>query len=232
MIGRALVLNASFEPLSVVASRRALVLVLADKAVLVHGTGHDLHSARARFPEPSIVRLVNYVRVPHQARVAVTRRRCSSVMVTVASTAARRRRTSITSFRGVGAGRTVGTTSWRVAGAATAAKRTGCPTRRASGSRGCRERLAPACGCSPQVVRSVTNGLPTSSPCSAAPSASEHASRFRPPSGLARPGTPRQACGPPRQPARSARRTSCLRLRLSRSGRRHRERATSVRLRR
>src|SRR5271170_5950409 len=74
MIGRALVLNASFEPLSVVASRRALVLVLADKAVLVHGTGHDLHSARARFPEPSIVRLVNYVRVPHQARVAVTRR--------------------------------------------------------------------------------------------------------------------------------------------------------------
>ena len=73
MIGRALVLNASFEPLSVVASRRALVLVLADKAVLVHDTGHDLHSARARFPEPSIVRLVNYVRVPHQARVAVTR---------------------------------------------------------------------------------------------------------------------------------------------------------------
>ena len=74
MIGRGPVLNASFEPLSVVASRRALVLVLADKAVLVHGTGHDLHSARARFPEPSIVRLVNYVRVPHQARVAVTRR--------------------------------------------------------------------------------------------------------------------------------------------------------------
>jgi 5-methylcytosine-specific restriction endonuclease McrA len=74
MVGRALVLNASFEPLSVVASRRALVLVLADKAELLHGTGHDLHSARAKFPEPSIVRLVNYVRVPHQARVAVTRR--------------------------------------------------------------------------------------------------------------------------------------------------------------
>jgi 5-methylcytosine-specific restriction endonuclease McrA len=74
MVGRALVLNASFEPLSVVASRRALVLVLSDKAELLHGTGKDLHSARARFPEPSIVRLVNYVRVPHQARVAVTRR--------------------------------------------------------------------------------------------------------------------------------------------------------------
>ena len=34
MVGRALVLNASFEPLSVVASRRALVLVLSDKAEL------------------------------------------------------------------------------------------------------------------------------------------------------------------------------------------------------
>ena len=74
MVGRSLVLNASFEPLSVVASRRALVLVLSDKAVLIHGSGHEIHSARARFPEPSIVRLLNYVRVPHQSRVAVTRR--------------------------------------------------------------------------------------------------------------------------------------------------------------
>jgi len=74
VIGRALVLNASLEPLSVVASRRALVLVLSDKAVLVHGSGHEMRSARARFPEPSVVRLVNYVRVPHQSRVAVTRR--------------------------------------------------------------------------------------------------------------------------------------------------------------
>ncbi len=36
MIGRALVLNATFEPLCVVASRRALVLVLSDKAELLH----------------------------------------------------------------------------------------------------------------------------------------------------------------------------------------------------
>jgi len=72
--GRALVLNASYEPLSVVTTRRALILVLADKAVLVHGTGTDLHSAMAAFPEPSVVKLVQYVRVPHQTRVAVTRR--------------------------------------------------------------------------------------------------------------------------------------------------------------
>ncbi|MGH9297216.1 MAG: HNH endonuclease, partial [Acidimicrobiales bacterium] len=74
MTGRALILNASYEPLSVVSARRALVLVLTEKAMLVHGTGHDFRSARAAYPEPSVVRLVHYVRVPHQSRVAVTRR--------------------------------------------------------------------------------------------------------------------------------------------------------------
>jgi 5-methylcytosine-specific restriction endonuclease McrA len=74
VIGRALVLNATFEPLCVVASRRALVLVLSDKAELLHDSGHAFHSARRSFPEPSVVRLSNYVRVPYQARVAITRR--------------------------------------------------------------------------------------------------------------------------------------------------------------
>jgi len=74
MTGRALVLNASYEPLSVVTARRALVLVLSERAVLVHGTGCELRSARASFSEPSVVKLIHYVRVPHQTRVAVTRR--------------------------------------------------------------------------------------------------------------------------------------------------------------
>ncbi len=74
MIGRALVLNATFEPLCVVASRRALVLVLDQKAEMLHGTGYAFHSARTSFPEPSVVRLASYVKVPHQSRVAITRR--------------------------------------------------------------------------------------------------------------------------------------------------------------
>ncbi|MGH9303838.1 MAG: HNH endonuclease [Acidimicrobiales bacterium] len=74
MYGRALVLNASYEPLSVVTARRALVLVLSDKAVLVHESGALARSAKMSFDVPSVVRLVHYVRVPHQGRVAVTRR--------------------------------------------------------------------------------------------------------------------------------------------------------------
>jgi len=71
---RALVLNATFEPLGLVSSRRALLLVLATKAELLHATEHVFRSERTSFPEPSVVRLARYVRVPHDRTVAVNRR--------------------------------------------------------------------------------------------------------------------------------------------------------------
>jgi 5-methylcytosine-specific restriction endonuclease McrA len=74
MFGRALVLNATYEPICVVSSRRALVLVLCDKAEILHATSFEFRSSRARFPEPSVIRLSQYVRVPRQTRVAITRR--------------------------------------------------------------------------------------------------------------------------------------------------------------
>jgi 5-methylcytosine-specific restriction endonuclease McrA len=71
---RALVLNATFEPLGVVSTRRALLLVLGTKAELVHATPRIFRSERVSFPEPSVVRLARYVRVPHDRAVAVNRR--------------------------------------------------------------------------------------------------------------------------------------------------------------
>jgi 5-methylcytosine-specific restriction endonuclease McrA len=73
-MSRALVLNASFEPLCVVSTRRALVLVLDDKAELLHAADGFFHSERISFPEPSVVRLSYYVKVPYQARIALNRR--------------------------------------------------------------------------------------------------------------------------------------------------------------
>ena len=73
-MGRALVLNASYEPLGVVASRRAVVLVLADKADMVHDTGRRLHSQRVQIPVPSVIRLRYLVKVPYQRRVNLSRR--------------------------------------------------------------------------------------------------------------------------------------------------------------
>ena len=73
-MSRALVLNATYEPLCVVSARRALTLLLDDKAEMITSTERVYHSARAAFPEPSVVRLSYFVRVPYQARVALNRR--------------------------------------------------------------------------------------------------------------------------------------------------------------
>ncbi len=76
MVGtsRALVLNATYEPLGIVSSRRALLLVFGDKAELVQSTGRTFRAAHVAAPEPSVVRLARYVRVPHERAVAVNRR--------------------------------------------------------------------------------------------------------------------------------------------------------------
>ena len=61
---RTLLLNATFEPLCVVSLRRAVVLVLKDKAEIVARDVAELHSARLNVPCPSVIRLVHFVRVP------------------------------------------------------------------------------------------------------------------------------------------------------------------------
>ncbi len=71
---QALVLNATYEPICVVSSRRALMLVLDEKAELLHATEGMFRAARAAFAEPSVVRLWHYVRIPFQARMALNRR--------------------------------------------------------------------------------------------------------------------------------------------------------------
>lgn len=73
-MSRALVLNASYEPLCVVSHRRAVVLLLSDKAEIITGTGLTLHSERLSVPVPSVVRLRQFVTIPYRRRVAVSRR--------------------------------------------------------------------------------------------------------------------------------------------------------------
>lgn len=73
-MGRSLVLNASQQPLAVVPARRAVVLVLKEKAEVVHSDGVVFRSERLVMPAPSVVRLRYFVRVPYRARAALTRR--------------------------------------------------------------------------------------------------------------------------------------------------------------
>jgi 5-methylcytosine-specific restriction endonuclease McrA len=71
---QSLVLNASYEPLCVVSSRRALMLIIDEKAELLHATERLFRAAHIAFAEPSVVRLWHYVKVPYQARIALNRR--------------------------------------------------------------------------------------------------------------------------------------------------------------
>lgn len=73
-MGRALVLNATEKPLAVVAARRAVVLVLKEKADVVATNGMVFRSADLRIEAPSVVRLRYFVHVPHRAHSALTRR--------------------------------------------------------------------------------------------------------------------------------------------------------------
>ena len=73
-MARALVLNASYEPLSVVPTRRAVVLVLRGRATLVVGRDEVWTSERDSVTVPSVVRLTTFVRVPYRRTVPVTRR--------------------------------------------------------------------------------------------------------------------------------------------------------------
>ncbi|MBW3610256.1 MAG: HNH endonuclease [Actinomycetota bacterium] len=73
-MSRALVLNASYEPLCVVPVRRAVVLVLSEKAEVLHDTGSVMRSERLRVPVPSVIRLRYFVRVPFRRRASLNRR--------------------------------------------------------------------------------------------------------------------------------------------------------------
>lgn len=73
-MSRALVLNATFEPLCVVSDRRAVVLVLCETAEMLHASDAVMRSAHLVVAVPSVVRLRRYMRVPYRWRTPLNRR--------------------------------------------------------------------------------------------------------------------------------------------------------------
>jgi len=70
----ALVLNATYEPLSVVSARRAICLVLCDKADVVADDGTEIHSEKLSMAGPIVIRLRYVVKVPYHRHTAMSRR--------------------------------------------------------------------------------------------------------------------------------------------------------------
>lgn len=69
-----LVLNATYEPLNVVSVRRAVVLLLKEKAEIVEAAEAWLRSEQTSLPVPLVIRLVYYVRIPRRLSLPVSRR--------------------------------------------------------------------------------------------------------------------------------------------------------------
>jgi hypothetical protein len=72
---RVLLLNSTYEPLTALPVRRAIIMLICGKADVVHddSAGPVVHSATRTIAVPSVIRLRSYVRVPYRARVPMTR---------------------------------------------------------------------------------------------------------------------------------------------------------------
>lgn len=72
---RTLVLNAGYEPLAIVSFKRAIVLVLNEKATVVeHVDELPVWGAKGVYERPAVILLTRYVRVPGGRHIPVTRR--------------------------------------------------------------------------------------------------------------------------------------------------------------
>jgi 5-methylcytosine-specific restriction endonuclease McrA len=73
-MSRALVLNATYEPIGVVSGRRAVILALDEKVDVLADTGQRIESARLSLAVPSVIRLRYYVKVPYKRTAPLSRR--------------------------------------------------------------------------------------------------------------------------------------------------------------
>ncbi len=67
-------LNMTYEPLCVVGTKRAITLVIDNKAETLHHTGQVFRSQHLVMPEPSVIRLAYYIKVPYQRKISLSRR--------------------------------------------------------------------------------------------------------------------------------------------------------------
>ncbi len=74
MSSRVLVLNASYEPLQIISVRRAVVLLLQEKAELIEAAEQRLRASTFTIDSPLVIRLVRYIRIPRRLRLPCSRR--------------------------------------------------------------------------------------------------------------------------------------------------------------
>jgi 5-methylcytosine-specific restriction endonuclease McrA len=71
---RVLVLNASYEPLQLISVRRAVILLIQEKAELIEAAEEQLRARQIAFDVPLVIRLVRYIRIPRRLKLPCSRR--------------------------------------------------------------------------------------------------------------------------------------------------------------
>src|SRR3712207_5900861 len=72
-VARCLTLNASYEPVALVPAKRAIVLVVSEKAEIVEANlERRFRSEKSEYPFPLVIRLIKYVEIPRRLRRHVT----------------------------------------------------------------------------------------------------------------------------------------------------------------
>ena len=73
-MSRSLVLNATYEPLCVVSDRRALILVLNNRAFMVEESSRVVAHPAGDYVLPAVIRLGKFIKIPYRHSVPLTRR--------------------------------------------------------------------------------------------------------------------------------------------------------------
>lgn len=73
-MNQVLLLSAAWEPIRIVPLKRAVLLVLKEKAEIIHKGEGELHSESTSFPMPSVIRLLKTVRIPYRSKIPLNRR--------------------------------------------------------------------------------------------------------------------------------------------------------------
>lgn len=71
---RVLVLNASYEPLQLISVRRAVILLLQEKAELVEAAQQQLRARAFSLDVPLVIRLMRYIKIPRRLKLPCSRR--------------------------------------------------------------------------------------------------------------------------------------------------------------
>lgn len=69
-----LMLNASYEPLRLISVRRALIMLLQNKAEIIEAQERLLRAGAGAYQAPLVIRLVRYIAVPQPTRRSCSRR--------------------------------------------------------------------------------------------------------------------------------------------------------------